>query len=145
MQTALTLSSIGKRFLPFAIVACIVAFALHACTSSTDYNTPRVITNAASSGGTGTTTLPGMTGTTTPTITSFIPTSAGPGNRVIIDGTNFTGATAVLFGGIAAASFVVISPTQIIAVVGAEGATGNISVTTLGGTAILTGFTFKGQ
>jgi hypothetical protein len=76
-----------------------------------------------------------------PTITSFSPTSAGTGQTVTITGTNFTGATAVRFGGTAATSFTVVSATSIIAVVGA-GATGSVSVTTSNGIASIAGFTF---
>lgn len=75
-----------------------------------------------------------------PTLTSFAPTSRQSGQTVVITGTNFTGATQVLFGGVAAASFVVDSPTQITATVGA-GATGAVQVQTLYGSASLAGFT----
>jgi IPT/TIG domain len=77
-----------------------------------------------------------------PTITSFTPTEALSGGAVTITGTNFTGATAVSFGGSAAASFTVTNATTIAAVVGA-GATGDVVVTTPGGTATLAGFTLK--
>ena len=77
----------------------------------------------------------------TPVITSFTPTSAATGATVILTGTNFTGATAVSFGGTAATSFNVVSATSITAVVGL-GASGNVSVITAGGTAVLAGFTF---
>lgn len=90
----------------------------------------------------GTANLAGFTFVLPPTITSFAPTTAAGGATVTITGTNFTGATAVSFGGTAAASFMVISATQINAVVAAGGATGNVSVTTNGGTATLGGFTF---
>jgi len=76
-----------------------------------------------------------------PTITSFTPASGYPGSVVAITGTNFTGTTAVSFGGTAAASFTVVSNTQINAVVG-NGATGSITVTTPIGSASKTGFTF---
>jgi len=76
-----------------------------------------------------------------PTITSFTPTSGGASATITITGTNFTGATAVGFGGTAATSFAVNSPTSITAIVGA-GASGNVSVTTPGGTATRAGFTF---
>jgi len=76
-----------------------------------------------------------------PKITSFIPTSATTETTVTIIGTNFTGATSVSFGGIAATSFAVNSATSITAVVGA-GTSGNVSVTTPGGTASMSGFTF---
>lgn len=75
-----------------------------------------------------------------PTITSFTPTSANPGTTITITGTNFTGATAVSFGGTAATSFSVTNATTISAVVG-NGATGEVKVTTPGGTVSKAGFT----
>jgi hypothetical protein len=75
-----------------------------------------------------------------PSITAFSPTSAQQGDTVRLSGTNFTGATAVSFGG-AAANVVSISPTQIVVLLGA-GASGNASVTTPGGTATRAGFTY---
>ena len=77
-----------------------------------------------------------------PTITSFTPTNGSVQTVVTITGANFTGATAVDFGGTAAASFTVVSDTSISATVG-KGATGVIAVTTLGGMATSTGvFTY---
>ena len=95
-------------------------------------------------------TTPGGTATSTgtfilipaPAITSFTPTSGVSGTVVTITGTNFTGASAVALGGTAVTSFTVVSATSITATVG-SGATGTITVTTPGGTAISTGtFTF---
>ena len=77
-----------------------------------------------------------------PTITSFMPASAAAGTTVTINGTNFTGATAVSFGGTAAASFTVVSATQITAIPDVAGASGSVSVTTPGGTVTQGGFTF---
>lgn len=76
-----------------------------------------------------------------PTLTSFTPTSAGAGVSVVITGTALSNASAVSFGGTPATSFVVNSATQITAVV-SSGASGNVSVTTPGGTTTLAGFTF---
>jgi hypothetical protein len=89
----------------------------------------------------GTATLAGFTFIPAPTITSFTPTSAASGAIVTITGTNFMGTTAVSFGGTAATSFNVNSSTSITATVGA-GASGNVSVTTPGGTVTLAGFTY---
>ena len=78
----------------------------------------------------------------TPAITAFAPVSAALGANVTITGSNFTGATAVLFGGVPAQSFSVQSATSIIAQVPVL-SSGNVSVTTPGGTAILAGFTYQ--
>jgi hypothetical protein len=75
-----------------------------------------------------------------PVVSSFSPISGPVGTTVTITGTNFTNATAVSFGGTAAASFTVNSATSITAVVGWE-ATGSISVTNPDGTGSKTGFT----
>jgi len=69
-----------------------------------------------------------------PVITSFTPTSGNTGMVVTITGANFTGASTVTFGGTPATSFSVISDSSITATVG-SGVTGNITITTLGGTA----------
>ncbi|RAK70700.1 hypothetical protein DLM85_07705 [Hymenobacter edaphi] len=70
-----------------------------------------------------------------PTITSFTPAGGAPGTSVVITGTNLTGATAVTFNGTAAPGFVVNSGTQITVTAPASGTTGQICVTTPGGTA----------
>jgi hypothetical protein len=66
-----------------------------------------------------------------PSITSISAPTAGNGDTINVAGRNFTGATSVKFGGVAAKSFDVISSTKIEALVG-EGASGNITVTTPG-------------
>jgi hypothetical protein len=75
-----------------------------------------------------------------PTISSFTPTSVFSGDSVTITGTNFTGATAVTFGGEDASWFEVANATTIKAVVG-SGASGDVTVTTPLGSAKLGGFT----
>jgi subtilisin family serine protease len=77
-------------------------------------------------------------GTPAPTISSFSPASGGVGTSVSISGTNFTGATSVKFNG-QAASFSVISSTSISASVPNCSGSGQISVTTAGGTATSSG------
>ncbi len=69
-----------------------------------------------------------------PTITSFTPPCNRPGTRVVITGTNFTGATRVTFNG-RAATFTVNSPTRITATVPVGATSGRITVTTPSGTA----------
>ncbi len=77
------------------------------------------------------------------TLGSFTPSGGGEGTVVNITGTNLTNTTAVSFGGVAAASFTVISDTSISAVVGAAGASGNISVTTVVNNVSLSRFAFS--
>lgn len=78
--------------------------------------------------------------TPAPTITDFTPATAGTGATVTITGTNFGSASSVKFGGTEAV-FTLVSTSQITAIVGA-GASGDVSVTTPGGTATKSGFTF---
>src|SRR5262249_23101487 len=89
----------------------------------------------------GTGRLDGFTFTGPPVITSFTPTSGGPGTTVTITGLNFGGTTAVSFGGTPASSFAVVNSTTITAIVGA-GASGSVSVTTSYGTGSLAGFNY---
>lgn len=88
----------------------------------------------------GTATLAGFT-YNGPIITAFTPTIGVTGTVINITGINFTGATAVMFGGTAASSFTVNSSTSISATVGA-GSSGSVSVTTPTGVAALPGFSF---
>ncbi len=76
-----------------------------------------------------------------PTVSGFTPVLAVAGAFVTIDGNNFTGATAVSFGGTPAASYTIVSNTRIQAVVG-NGSSGFVSVTTPAGTGSQNGFTF---
>jgi hypothetical protein len=81
-------------------------------------------------------------GNSTPTITSFTPTSGAIGASVTITGTNFIQPSAVRFNGVPAA-FILNSTTEIVASVPAGASTGPISVTTPNGTATsATNFTF---
>ena len=69
-----------------------------------------------------------------PAITSFTPGKGKVGRTVVIHGTEFTGTTALHFGGTPAAAFTVDSGTQITAKVPAGAGTGPISATNAGGT-----------
>ncbi len=69
-----------------------------------------------------------------PTITSFSPTSGQVGQAVDVQGTNFTGATAVKFNGTADPGYVVDSSSDISAHVPTGATSGFITVTTPSGT-----------
>ena len=69
-----------------------------------------------------------------PSISSFTPTSGGVGTSVTLTGANLLGATAVKFNG-TTATFTVISSTKIVFGIPTGAKTGNIAVTTAGGTA----------
>ncbi len=85
--------------------------------------------------------IAGFTYLPIPVVNSFAPLSAGAGGIVTISGNNFTGTTAVSFGGVAAATFTVVNATTITAVVGA-GASGAVKVTNTFGNHSRPGFTF---
>ena len=144
--TGVTVTITGTNFTG----ATAVSFGGVAASSFTVVNSTTItaVVGTGSSGGVsvttpgGTTTKTGFTFIPAPAIASFTPTSVATGGTVTITGTNFTGATSVSFGGITATSFVVNSSTSITAVVG-TGASGDVSVTTPGGTATKSGFTFS--
>jgi uncharacterized repeat protein (TIGR03803 family) len=71
----------------------------------------------------------------TPKITSFSPAQGAVGTSVVINGSSFTQATKVTFGGVAATNFTVNSDIKITAKVPTGAVTGKIAVTTPGGTA----------
>ena len=75
-----------------------------------------------------------------PVLHSFFPDSARTGSAVRITGIHFTGTRSVLFGGVTARSYVVISDSLIIAIVG-TGATGYVVVNGSGSDS-LPGFRF---
>jgi IPT/TIG domain len=80
-----------------------------------------------------------ISASTTPSVGAASPSSGDihGGATVVLTGTNFNGATSVLFGSIPATSFTVDSKTQITAVVPAEAAAAvNVSVTTPQGTSV---------
>ena len=93
--------------------------------------------SVTTSGGTATSTG-AFTVASAPTITSFVPTSGPVGTSVTINGTNYTGATAVAFNTVGA-TFTVTSDTAIQVTVPAAATTGPLSVTAPGGMATSTG------
>ncbi|SEO64952.1 IPT/TIG domain-containing protein [Mucilaginibacter gossypiicola] len=90
----------------------------------------------------GTDQISGFTWVQAPVITSFTPSSQKNGGTVTITGTDFYGNITVKFGGIPALYAYVSSPTTIAATVG-NGASGNITVATAGGTATISGFKYS--
>ncbi|MHB1277419.1 MAG: DUF7948 domain-containing protein [Bacteroidia bacterium] len=78
----------------------------------------------------------------TPVIFSFTPTEAFQFDTVRINGINLSKTTAVKFGDTNSISFIIISGTQIRAIVGG-GATGDVLVESPYGTATRSGFIFK--
>jgi hypothetical protein len=85
-------------------------------------------------------TTPGGTATSAtnflvpPTLTSFTPAAGAVNTKVTINGTEFTGTTSVKFNG-KAASFTVLSSTQLTAMVSGGTTSGKVTVTTPAGTA----------
>ncbi|MCU0425642.1 MAG: IPT/TIG domain-containing protein [Candidatus Kapabacteria bacterium] len=79
-----------------------------------------------------------------PTITSFTPQQGTSGATVQVLGSNFIAPVTVRFGGVPGTNVDIVSPTQLFVDVG-PGATGNVNVTTPGGTVTsATIFTFFG-
>ncbi len=76
--------------------------------------------------------------TASPRIAGFTPLRGAPGTSVVLTGTGFSGATAVLFNGHPAASFRVDSDAQITAVAPAGLGSGPLAVTTPAGSAYST-------
>jgi endonuclease G len=70
-----------------------------------------------------------------PVITGFSPTNGATGTNVVISGTNFSSASEVTFNGVSA-TYNVNSAVQITATVPGNATSGQLSVTTPGGTAI---------
>ncbi|GAA3971381.1 hypothetical protein GCM10022407_16490 [Hymenobacter antarcticus] len=69
-----------------------------------------------------------------PGLTSLSPSSGPAGTSITLTGTGFTGATGVSFNGTAAGTFLVTSATTATAAVPAGATSGNVTITTPGGT-----------
>ena len=77
-----------------------------------------------------------------PRLDAFSPVSSATGGMITLTGANFTGVTAVRFGGVPASSYTVVDQNTIRAVVG-NGASGTVSVHALGGSAYRRGFFYE--
>ncbi len=81
-----------------------------------------------------------------PSLISFTPRTARPGQTVSITGLFLSSVTGVSFGGAPAANFTIVSPTQITAVVGSVGASGSVQAQSpLGAAVAPLPFTWTGQ
>jgi hypothetical protein len=69
-----------------------------------------------------------------PVVTSFTPAQGPVGTKVTVNGSNFTGVTAVAFNGTPSGNFTFLSDSQLTAYVPAGATTGKISVTNGNGT-----------
>jgi hypothetical protein len=89
----------------------------------------------------GTATKSGFVYIPKPFIYSFTPAEAATGATVTITGLNLSGTTSVSFGDTPAASFNIVNPSTVKAVVG-NGSSGSVRITNAYGTAEMTGFTY---
>ena len=77
-----------------------------------------------------------------PVIVGFSPKRVSPGDKLVITGYNFTGASSVQLGGVAAAGFTIDSDYQITATVG-EGGEGDLTVANSSSSDTLPGLLFR--
>ena len=117
-----TVSFNGVSYAQASSTATSLVVTIPAGALATAGSFPVTVTNAAGTSNALTFTV---TAPPAPTITSFTPTSGGPGTTVTVTGTNFTGATAVSIGSFSVTSFTVVSATSITVVV--PGGTGSVS------------------
>lgn len=89
----------------------------------------------------GTSTASGFIYDASPHLQSFAPSVGITGTVVTINGLNLSGVTAVSFGGVPAASFSIVNPTKITAVV-ASGASGQLKISYATGNDSLPGFIY---
>ncbi|UAK31851.1 IPT/TIG domain-containing protein [Nocardia asteroides] len=133
--------------------ATAVKFGLTPATSFTVVSDTEIIAVAPAQSGTAAVTVTSVGGDSNGVLYNFVPAPAlasvdpgsGPesgGNTVTLSGTEFTGATAVDFGGTAAISFTVMSSTEISAVVPAGTGAVDVTVTTPGGDSNSVGYTY---
>lgn len=128
--TALTTTYVSATQLTAAVPAAALA-------TAGAYNV--TVTSPAPGGGTSAAAMFTVTAPA-PAITSFTPTTGGPGAMVTLTGTNLTGATVLRIGTFAVTNFTVVNGTTITFVLpsGTGSVNGFVSVTTPGGTATST-------
>jgi hypothetical protein len=126
-----------------------VKFGDHKALSFT-VNSPTTITAVVGVGGSGAVTVTNANGTARingfqfvvpPVIDSFFPKAGYVGTTITITGQHLDQTTSVSFGGIAAASFTIVSPNTITAVV-AGGSSGNVALVTKRGATNAAGFVY---
>ncbi|MCX6873973.1 MAG: S8 family serine peptidase [Verrucomicrobia bacterium] len=121
--TAARFNGVSATFTVDSVLRITATVPAGAATGPISVTTPSGTTNSTTS----------FTVVPVPSLSGFSPASGAPGANVTINGTNFTGATAVRFNGVGA-SFTANSAVQINATVPAGATTGTLSVTTPGGT-----------
>lgn len=90
----------------------------------------------------GTAEMDGFTYYPKPSIESFNPLNANAGTSITIKGTNLLLVDSVLFGNVKARRYIIVSPTELIAIVG-ESPSGSVEVYTKGGKASIPGFVYQ--
>ena len=128
LSTVTAVAFNGETAVSFAAVSATQIAAVVPAGATTGKITVTTLGGVAESAGNFTVILP-------PTISGFSPTSGPVGTSVTITGSAFSGATAVTFNSVNAASFTVNSATQITSIVPTGATTGKVAVTTPGGTA----------
>ncbi len=117
-------------------------------------NSPTSITAIVGNGATGNVNVTTSFGTATkagfifvpaPTITSFTPLGGNNGSIITVNGTNLSNITSVTVGGVSYTSTYIFVSSNQIKIPITVGATGSIIITTLGGTAALSGFVYNPQ
>ncbi len=78
-----------------------------------------------------------------PTAGDFSPRTAIAGVEVLISGTNLGDVTGVMFGGVPASSFKILSPEQISATVAPFSKSGSVTLSNIAGSSAIIGFDFK--
>lgn len=128
--TAVTVNGVAARFTVLSNTSILAAIPVTA--------TGKIAVTTAGGTGTSTANFTYSATAAAPTITSIAATSASADGTVTITGTNLAGVSSIAVGGVAVATWRVVSATSIQFIVPAGAVTGTVSVTTPGGTATST-------